>query len=316
LDDIKTPQKLEGYVIACISSGLIWSAVGLGLFASGNTTLMVQDTNLMYRLSSLNGDANFFASILVGWLPLAFYGLVKRDNNENLFYLLACVVMTAAIVFTYSRGAYLALAVEALFILFIILKYGYRLGSVLNMGKTITAFTIGILIVLIILTRIASVGSRVASIEDDKTGGSGRLSIWVDVLHVALMNPLGVGLGNLTNYTLRHRSEYKTAGSEAHNVFLNIVAETGFLGLMAYLFFIATIMQKFFIIEKYRSSELLYSFLSIYTGMLGIAITMIFLSNVYNENIFVQGALLLSISHLDRTIGTGTENMEVMEPGL
>jgi putative inorganic carbon (hco3(-)) transporter len=300
LDDIKNPRRLEGYVIACVSSGLVWAVVGLWLFFTGNVTLMVQDVNFLYRLSSLCGDANFFASIMVGWLPLGIYGFLRRGGKEKSFYLLATGAITLAITFTYSRGAYLALSGVALFNVFLFFKYGSRLSSIFSKGKTFTAFLIAVIIIFVMFIKIASVGSRVVSIESDKTGGSGRLAIWVDMLKVGLRNPLGVGLGNLTIYTAKNRSEYQTAGSVAHNVFLNIFAETGFLGLILFLVFIISILNKYFIAGNFQSNELLYLFLAIYSGMLGIFITMIFLSNIYNENIFVQGALLLSVIYLDR----------------
>jgi len=316
LDDIKTPRRLDGYIIACVSSGLVWATLGLGLFFSGNTTLMVQDVNFLYRVSSFCGDANYFASILLGWLPLALYGFLRRDGKERLFYLLATGAMSLAIVFTYSRGAYLALAGVALFNVFLFFKYGTRLSSIFSKGKTFTAFLIALLIIFVMFIKIASVGSRVESIESDKTGGSGRLAIWADMLKVGLSNPLGVGLGNIRIYTARHRSEYRTAGSVAHNVILNIFAETGYLGLVFYLIFIISMLNKYFIAKNLQSKELLYSLLAIYSGILGIFITMIFLSNIYNENIFVQSALLLSIIYLDSKNKIANDNNQVKEPSF
>jgi O-antigen ligase len=65
-----------------------------------------------------------------------------------------------------------------------------------------------------------------------------RWGVWTVALQIALHHPLGVGVGNFTYYYV-----FYTGGtiSHAHNLFLNVAAERGFLGLAAFMAVLAVL---------------------------------------------------------------------------
>lgn len=77
---------------------------------------------------------------------------------------------------------------------------------------------------------------RLRSIIDlDEISNKGRVEIWRDTLISIKKHPiLGVGIGNFTTVIGKNISAAKK-GASAHNLFLDIFAETGILGLAAFL---------------------------------------------------------------------------------
>jgi O-antigen ligase len=69
-----------------------------------------------------------------------------------------------------------------------------------------------------------------------------RVAHWVAGLRMFAQHPLiGVGIGNYPSaYPTYHVANFTNALGHAHNYFINIAAEAGVLGLMAYGFFVAT----------------------------------------------------------------------------
>jgi len=86
--------------------------------------------------------------------------------------------------------------------------------------------------------------SRVISIIDaSETSNNLRLEIWKKSLVSAVKNPLlGVGIGNFPVILKENISALK-AGASAHNLYLNILAETGILSLFAFIMICALILK-------------------------------------------------------------------------
>lgn len=300
LYDTVNLDRVEGLVFACITSGFIWAAVGLVIFVLGNGSIAHGDVNTMTRLGILYGDSNYFASFLVCFMQLSFFWFIKKGNKGRLFSLVAYLTMGLALVFTYSRGGYLGFCVILLLNLFFVMKYGHKLSSLLHVGRAFCVLFVLIGVMLGLLLTMSTLGDRVKSITEDKTGGSHRLYIWADMLKVAAENPFGVGLGNIRIYTIKHRSQYPTAGSVAHNIFLNVLVETGYFAFLIYLFFLGSYYSRAVYLVRIKDRDILFWFSGALIGLVGIFCTQYFLSSVYDELVFVQIALFLSIFDLHR----------------
>ena len=109
LYDIESMDQVEGIVFTCIISGFVWSAVGLSLFFIENSSFIKGNVNTMYRVGSLSGDSNYFASVLICLIQLSFFWLIRKGGKGKLFSLVAFFTMGFALVFTFSRGVYIGI---------------------------------------------------------------------------------------------------------------------------------------------------------------------------------------------------------------
>ncbi len=71
-----------------------------------------------------------------------------------------------------------------------------------------------------------------------------RLAHWIAGIHMYQAHPLlGVGIGNYPDaYPAYHVTLFVNSLGQAHNYYINIAAETGTVGLVAYLFFVASML--------------------------------------------------------------------------
>jgi len=316
LYDIESMDQVEGIVFTCIISGFVWSAVGLSLFFIENSSFIKGNVNTMYRVGSLSGDSNYFASVLICLIQLSFFWLIRKGGKGKLFSLVAFFTMGLALVFTYSRGGYIGIGALLFLNLIFLWMYRYKLSSQAYLGKALSLLSMLVAVILVLAVTVNTFSDRVVSIKEDKTGGSSRLFIWEDLLDVAQKNPFGVGLGNVSVYTAEHRSEYHTAGSVAHNNFLQILVETGYVGFLSYLFFLWSYFSKFIYLHRIKDREIFFWFLGTFISIVGVFVTQYFLSNVYDEMVFIQIALLLAIFNIyEKSIKTQTEEFSTIRDG-
>ena len=293
LDQIQDTNQLESLIFSCIISGFIWALSGLIIFKTGNTTLNDIDTRQIYRLKSLSIDANVFAMNLIGFIQLSLYWIFKKNNKDKFFCFLAFITMLTALIFTYSRGGYLAFASIIFLNLFFFLIFRKQYFSLLDYKKIKVLAVSCIIMFIVFLLVFNTIGQRIISIKTQENLGSSRIDIWTDTIKVIKKNPLGVGLNNYKLYTIKHWREYKTAGSAVHNTFLQMMAETGVFGFLFYMFFLGTIFLKTRYAKFMRDKDTFYWFTGIFISINGLIVCSIFLSNGYREIFYIMIALYL-----------------------
>ena len=208
---------------------------------------------LLLRANSTLGQPNFLASYLLLVLPLTFY-LVLRSRGfwPRLLFSLFLLAQSAALVFTYSRGAWVGLFLA-------------MLGSVLiySFKKNKKIFSVFLLLVafglvgLVFLNKKESVRLPVngdltlarrleslANIHQDSM--SSRLFYYQAALDLIKNRPLaGYGLDNQAYYFSRYYQpdwaiyeQINRYTDRAHDEWLDVLLTTGCLGLAAWLFFL------------------------------------------------------------------------------
>lgn len=162
---------------------------------------------------------SFFASLCF-FVGLGYF-IWERNWKWKIPVGFALIFIFLAIIFSFSRGSYLGLLAGSLFFLNIFLV---RLG---NAGKI--AIVGAILVFLAAVFFQKTVQSRIASIFDFKEGSNAeRIENWRQAVEVVENYPLiGIGLGNYASYINPASSERSSI--YAHNLFLDIAAETGIL---------------------------------------------------------------------------------------
>jgi putative inorganic carbon (hco3(-)) transporter len=142
----------------------------------------------------------------------------------------AVILMAAAVALSFSRGAYLGLLAGGIFFAVIVLKRSAVLGRAL--------VAIVAIFVLIFIVNSNIVTQRLATSFNLKEGSNAeRFKNWVQASEMIQDYPFGgVGLGNYA------RTVDPTAADRssiyAHNLFLDIAAETGILNAIVFLFLI------------------------------------------------------------------------------
>lgn len=263
---LNTPQKVK--------TG-IWIAIGVaGLLASFGAIQFVTGTSFTFgglavpstigqlndqgvlRYSGPIGDANIWPQILSAVLPLAVYRIFfEKSPLAKLVALMASGLIFIAIFYTYSRGAFITM----IFILFLI-----TLERKVSLPSYVFIMAGGLLVLSFLpqtyIERITSVTKvfdsigQTSNVTDESF--SGRLNELKVGLNMFTTHPiLGVGIGNYTteywNYapqlglesSLQTRVE-SNISRQAHNLVVELLSETGLLGLITFAFFMVSLFSS------------------------------------------------------------------------
>ena len=176
------------------------------------------------------GRANRAGVFYAMFLPMfAAVAVLSKRKGVRLVALGGCILLAAAILFTYSRQAYLI----ALIALLILLMHRSVPGTIMA----------GLLLVMSVGLFPDSVIERVQETRQvDATGSQvvdnstiSRFEIWDGAVEMWQEHPAGVGLNRFSTM-IGDYSDHP--GKDAHNTFVLMLAETGVLGLLAMLWLI------------------------------------------------------------------------------
>jgi len=222
-------------LIACIYYGLYLAGaewVTSSRLGNGNIYKEVNDITGRLRLYSL--DPNHLATFLLSpiFASIGFYFFEKQNHCDRKKTLISLLLGCTAFIFTFSRGGLTSAFIGALF--FMLAIPGTKLKKIKNM------FLVGVAITLFLL--LVSKGSFVEGIQSGFTSrssftaeDSGRLALWlgtIDVFEESIW--FGVGQGQLPEYT----------GYQAHNTFLELLAENGLFVFISFLVMLIIVLIK------------------------------------------------------------------------
>lgn len=258
-NNIKTEKEIKPIISGLALAVLIQAVFSLGQKTSGSTLgLGILGENLVFetqkylldssatRISGTLGNPNILAIIFLDFslpmlLAMHFSNLSK---GFRYFVSSAFIAGTLALIFSMSRGGWIALLVSISFILLV----NIRLGRI-NIRKML-------FIILILIVLVASFSVLVISRmkEHDYASLRIRLPLMKVALNMIKANPfLGVGISNYRNSRNIYDATRETAifPEPVHNEYLFIAAEIGILGLMAFLWFIFSLYRLgFFCIRR------------------------------------------------------------------
>ena len=250
---LKKPIQLRQVIYTLLFTGIFISSFSIhqyvtknflseyGGFAEAELMAIVEGGGDDFRLSGPVGDPNFFAQVMV---VLVLIGVERFMHDKNILAKIlasACAIMSAfTIVFTFSRGATLAL-VLALVLFFVI----YRLKPV----QLIVVLALGITVVLFAPPTFLE---RFFSIRDLLPAENGQIDLTTDrsfqgrasqsltAWSMLMQHPFtGVGLNNFQTLYQEYAKSLGLAPSaqarSPHNLYLEVAAETGVIGLIAFL---------------------------------------------------------------------------------
>jgi O-antigen ligase len=249
-------------VFALTVAGLANALIGIYEFFGGSGALHLLVNGRFFRAFGTFGQPNPFGGFMGLLAPLALasalgYGVslwrTYRSSNHISRHLLAAMVffstvggiMALALVMSWSRGAWLAFAAAIGAILFALpRKLWHSLALVAIVAAIVgLVWTSGRLPVSI-TARLASATEELFSFSDvrgvditpENYAVVERLAHWQAALNMARAEPwTGVGFGNYeAAYPQFRLINWKFALGHAHNYYLNVLAEAGIIGLLAY----------------------------------------------------------------------------------
>jgi O-antigen ligase len=199
------------------------AALGVGAIRS---YMKGEFTDKGLRIEGLVGgmfeNPNDLATALDLLLPFAVALTLVSKGLARLFYLVCAAILAVGVMVTLSRGGFLGLLASGAVLL-------WKLGR----GRRVkTILATGLICGILFAAMPGGYGARIATIFDNQQDQTGSAQLRRELMEraasVAINRPIvGVGMGNFHIYSIREK--------EAHNAYLEIAAELGVAGLIAYL---------------------------------------------------------------------------------
>ncbi len=239
---------VAGYLLISIVQIYVFLFVGVnrvtGLGGYGlNFGAAASGTGSSYGVGSYaNGFLANASDLGVGMLvmiPLTYYAMkASTTKMTRLYFLGSLVLFSISVVFSGSRGAFVG---AAAMVFTLIWKSKAK-------AKLISLFVVLALLSLPFIP--ARYFDRISSISNFKEDESVqiRMELWGAGWQMFLDSPiLGVGAGNFrTAYGLEYHS-YTEGGVQwwnPHSIYVHVLAELGFVGIVTYIFFITSVMRS------------------------------------------------------------------------
>ncbi|PFO04952.1 polysaccharide polymerase [Bacillus sp. AFS076308] len=278
---------------ALSDAGILFNIASLTLYFVGLKSLgFVFDGDRIYsfgllldrdypRLIGLLQDPNFF--VFYNTLFYTYY-LCNAGSLKNKLGLLLCFI---ANILTFSRGGIMIMV-------FILLLY-LIISNPIKKLKLLAGITVSLCTALFIAIEYMNfdifgiLQSRVGDLSED--GGSGRLELWSRAWDYFTSHLVfGIGAFNFSDYNF---FQYRD-NLEVHNTFLDILSESGLLGMTCFLLFISLVLVQIFKSSIPKNNPyLLLTFL-------GLILQMGFLSVIINDMFFMYLAILSTYLHNEK----------------
>jgi O-antigen ligase len=186
-----------------------------------------------YRASGFGGHVIELAGTLVQLIPIMVIALMdKTFKKYRAFLYTVLLISTPALMFNGTRGVWLALLV--VLPTAALMYYG-------NINRVLAYFVLVTLILGAVVVSVPALEARVASIPNPyHENNKERVLIWHSAWQMFMDHPItGVGLDQ---YTKKYQTEYISPAARertlthAHNNFLQMLAENGLVGFLAFCF--------------------------------------------------------------------------------
>ena len=246
----KNKRKNAGRAIEFIFTlWLLLFILSVFYIKSGHVIFEDLGTDYTYFLGTDNYSA--FATI-----PMLGVVIFFNSNKKDIFSKIKLFILSMGLCvsYIYTKAVSAGISTIILVILCIIGKHWNKMIKILTINRVmIAAF---LLLVLIIKYDIQNYFLHLISFLGKAEKGStlnSRTIIWNMALNLVRLHPF-LGIGELSTESIEN---YVLYGVEhAHNLFLDLLIKTGFVGLIAYLYFYIGVVSRY--IKKIRTTKGIY----------------------------------------------------------
>lgn len=269
------------------------------------TFLRVEYTKIILgfpRIQSVALEPLYFANFLFVPLMIVFRKYIQEEKNKTFYFLAGALILTN-IILTVSRGAYIAFGI-AFISLLIYLIVNRKKENYLKSVLSIIAIFICSLAISFFLIRISGGGknnnfyttfSDHVVIDNINADGStmDRIGAYKKAYEFFKTEPLvGIGIGNF-GVKIKQTTGSDSAGYPiVNNEYLEILTETGIIGLILFLAFLIFYLKEIWQSYKRNNETEKFIIVTIFFGCLAIFIQYNFFSTLYIIYIWAFLALL------------------------
>ncbi len=232
-----------------IGSGPV-SLYGIWQYFFGDLPLLWTDTahfsDIGSRVTSVFDNPNILGIYLLLTLPVSLVGILQSRGGMRICSLICLPLGLLCLVFTWSRGAWLGAILEILLVLLCTSRHS-RAALVLSPVAFAAALPF-------LPGSIYHRFSGIATLGESSVRY--RIYSWKGILRMLWEHPFGIGVGEAA--FVRVYPSYAVSGTErvmhAHNVFLQVCAELGIPGLLAFLLLLAGLLLPALVGARERSA--------------------------------------------------------------
>lgn len=245
------------------------------------------------RVYSTLGNPNLLAGYLLIFLPFGLFFTYKSSSYKRFVYLLSTLIIFLCIIFTGSRGSYIALLGGCIVSYFVFLVYSYKNNKRFLPIVLYSSAVCALILSLIFMFPIFK--ERIITILELKNYSSNafRFFVWSSCFEMLKDNFIfGIGPGSSTffkAYSLYMTSSYHALSS--YNIFLEIALQLGILGLLTFFLIFLTSFLKLHHLFWGRDEKFA---LPIFCSIVFLIVHGMFDTVLFRPQIFIPFWLLLS----------------------
>ena len=269
---VRTERRLKWLLLLALAVSLILSVDAINDYRLGRFSLKGERIEGM--IANLFDNPNDLALHLGTMVPIAL-GLffMSRAFIKKIFYGVGALLMALAIIFTFSRGGFLALVAVAFVLAW-------------KLGRRSRLAIVGLFLFLAVTFFALAPGSytgRVASIFNNNLDTSGsatsRQTLLLQSLKVTVRHPLlGIGMNNFPLVSARDQV--------SHNAYTQIGAEMGVPAMLIYVLLIVAAIKRLRNVEREtyeqrRTSRHYYLAIGLQASLIGYMVSSFFASVAY-----------------------------------
>lgn len=273
---VKSRANTSKFILVVTFSALIMVTDSYVQYFTGTAFLRnfaMEGPYLRASFSSHNG----FAGWLLIVIPIFFSLMLNAENRifRKLSWASLCLLLSICLFLTYSRGAWIGLISVSFFFLLKGIS-GLRFRYI---RPIIAVFAIFYMIGLFVILPVTLKSRLESSFDILKTSSAmTRFKTWQEALYVVTDHPfLGTGLNTYSKVISSYKI-YEGEGMYAHNSYLQMAAETGFIGLVGFLWILLEFFKKVTRSAKMNNDALLWG---LTFGISAYLIHAIFDNNLY-----------------------------------
>ncbi|MBE7009928.1 MAG: hypothetical protein E7418_00375 [Ruminococcaceae bacterium] len=248
---LDTPKKWRAAVVSFVMVAALVALYGIYQnFAGVSSTQSWVDSdmfkNIKVRVYSTFDNPNVLGEFLVLLIPVAFAFVWKsRTDGQKLTYSGLLAMLGVCLIFTWSRGAWLGMALALILYCVIMDKHFWLLGLV------------GLCMLPMFLGSDSAIVNRLLSIGNTAdTSTAYRVSIWrasINMIHDFWLSGIGLGSDAFASIYPKYALAGANYALHAHNLFLQLWAETGIAGITSFLILVLMFVKQNFSGTIYRS---------------------------------------------------------------
>ena len=269
-NSIREQKSIDRLLLIIIVVGFCFGIYGILQYYGIDFRVWERDIGRQ-RVMGVFGNVNYFAEYLIFPLSLSIGLILSKNKIFNKFFLiLGLLAMGLALLFTFTRGSYLAIAITIPMMLFLYFKSAKNEKDKKFYMKIALLFLLLTIIAIALIyvphplnkkgTTLGKLRSRV-TIETLTSDSSilNRIAIWKYTwMMIEDYTLLGSGLGTYAYHTLKYQTEFFDIGNnrdiyshvkavQAHNEYLQLWSELGIIGLLLFLWTIFAYYRNIFI---------------------------------------------------------------------